>query len=108
VIDKKIDQDIEIPKWDVALAALAKEEYQHKGEALRLEDFHRLAKEHAIRFDDIMVTMFELCINSEWRYQVDSGVDLAINREMLDKLFVKGRLHEGDLKDFSGTWRPVK
>ena len=59
VIDALKGFDEEVPKWDIALAALAKEEAQKLNRGLRIADFKRLADEHAIRFDDIMVTMFE-------------------------------------------------
>ena len=39
---------IYIPKWDVALEALIKEEQQKLGRALYLDDFRRLAQQYTI------------------------------------------------------------
>ena len=60
--------DEEVPRWDVALESLLNEEHHKLGRALRIDDFHHLAAQHAIRFDDIMATMFELVLNGNWRY----------------------------------------
>ncbi len=96
----------EVPKWDIALEGLAKEAYRMKGGALNIDDFHRLAVDNKIRFDDIMVTMFELCIHGEWQYIKDSA-PVKITRETLDQLYVNARLQEKDLRGFTGEWRPV-
>ena len=48
------DQDM--PKWDVALAALSRDEFRKKARPLTLNDFRGLAKKHATRLDDIMET----------------------------------------------------
>jgi len=95
----------DVPVWDVALAALARDEYKNRGAPLRLEDFRRLAEHYGIRFDDIMATLFELVIHGEWRYQAPDGQ--AITRDALDRLYVNGRLHAKDLAGFSGEWRPA-
>ena len=50
-----MSDDIDVPKWDVALEGLIKEEAKKLGRGLRLDDFIRLATENAIRFDDIIV-----------------------------------------------------
>jgi hypothetical protein len=107
VIEELKGFDEEIPKWDIALAALAKEEAGKLGHGLRIADFQRLAAEHAIRFDDIMVTMFELVIQGEWRYQYPDGVDKAISRDEVDKLYVGGRLVEADVNEYVGLWSPL-
>ena len=52
------DADIDVPKWDVALASLVRDASASKGGALTIEDFSRIAREHSIRFDDIMETVF--------------------------------------------------
>ncbi len=98
---------IPIPKWDVALEALVKEEQQKLGRPLRLDDFSRLAQQYTIRLDDIMVTMFELCIHGEWKYCNSDGTPREINRELLDELTAAGRLKDEDLKNFPGDWSPV-
>jgi hypothetical protein len=111
VLDEKTIEELkgfdeEVPKWDIALAALAKEEASIMGQGLMVKDFHRLAEEHVIRFDDIMVTMFELVIQGEWKYQDTDGVEKPITREDVDKLYVGGRLAEADVMQYLGLWSP--
>ena len=96
-----------MPKWDVALASLAEDEFRKKAAPLTLDDFRRLAKQHAIRLDDIMETMFLLAINEEWRYTDVSGTPVKLEQETLDKLYVKRRLSEDDLATYEGGWSPV-
>lgn len=107
MIEKLKGFDEEIPKWDIALAALAKEEAGKLGHGLRIADFQRLAAEHAIRFDDIMVTMFELVIQGEWRYEYPDNVTRAISRDEVEKLYVGGRLAEADVNEYVGLWSPL-
>lgn len=95
-----------MPKWDVALAAMARDACKQKAAPLTLDDFHRLAAEHAIRLDDIMETMFLLVINQEWRYINASGNEQPLDQETLDRLYVKRRLSEKDLATFDGGWEP--
>ena len=99
--------DEEVPKWDIALAALAKEEVEKLGHGLRIAEFQRLASDHAIRFDDIMVTMFEMVINNEWRYEYPDGVEKPISRDEVEKLYVGGRLADADVIEYVGLWLPV-
>ncbi|MCF6336422.1 MAG: hypothetical protein L3J84_00515 [Gammaproteobacteria bacterium] len=106
VIDALKGFDEEVPKWDIALAALAKEEVEKLGRGLRIAEFKRLADEHTIRFDDIMVTMFELVINKEWRYEYPDGVKKTIDRDEVEKLYVGGRLVEADVNEYVGLWLP--
>lgn len=96
-----------MPKWDVALAALAHDQYHKKGAPLTLEDFHDLAQQHAIRLDDIMETMFLLAINGEWGYFDNTGQVQALDQATLDNLYVKRRLSDKDLRAFDGSWRPA-
>ena len=107
MIEKLKGFDEEIPKWDIALAALAKEEAGKLGHGLRIADFQRLAAEHAIRFDDIMVTMFELVIQGEWRYEYPDNVTRAISHDEVEKLYVGGRLAEADVNEYVGLWSPL-
>ncbi len=95
-----------MPRWDVALAAMALDAWKKKGSPLTLEDFRRLAGEHAIRLDDIMETQFLLAIHGEWRYTDASGVEQKLEQETLDNLYVKRRLSEKDLATFDGSWEP--
>ncbi len=90
-------------KWDIALANLAKEEYQKKSAALTMDDFTRLANEYHIRLDDIMITMFELVIHGKWVYEGE----VEVTRSTLNDLYINGRLHAKDLALFSGLWRPA-
>ena len=59
----------------------------------------------AIRLDDIMETMFLLVINGQWKYIDSSGREQSLDQETLDKLYVKRRLSEDDLKTFTGGWQ---
>jgi len=97
---------VEKPRWDVALAALARQECAKLGRPLQLADFHRLAAEYAIRFDDIMDTLFKLVIQGEWRYRDRQGVPHAITQATLDNLYVERRLQADDLQVFDGDWSP--
>lgn len=99
------EEPIAIPKWDVALEALAKEEFEKLGRPLNLDDFHRLAQQYTIRFDDIMVTMFELCIHNNWQYLDADGKPYKITRKLLQRLTAGGRLDDEDLKTFTGGWK---
>lgn len=96
--------DIEVPKWDPALESLIRDEFRNKSRGLVLQDFLDLAQQHSIRFDDIMVTVFELCIHELWSYRTQGGDELPITRDMIDKLYVNGRLQEKDLREFTGSW----
>lgn len=105
--DKVPDSNEPIPKWDVALEALARDEYQKKGVALRIDDFARLAKDHAIRFDDIMVTLFELVLQGEWRYEDDERTIKVFTRSEVNHLYVNGRLSDRDVRHYTGYWSPI-
>ena len=102
-----MSSDENMPKWDVALAALASDEFRKKASPLTLNDFRNLATEHAIRLDDIMETMFLLAINREWVYTDRSGKQQPLDQETLDALYVKRRLSEKELATFDGTWQPA-
>jgi len=99
--------DIEVPKWDIALANLARDVYARDDVALTLADFRNLAGQYAIRFDDIMATMLEMVVEGEWEYLNTAGNLQPISREDVDALYVNGRLNETDLREFAGAWRPV-
>lgn len=97
--------DIEIPKWDVALEGLIKEEQQNLGRGLTLEDFIRLAKENAIRFDDIIMTLLTLCIEGHWQYIQADGKAHQITQDEMNALFTGGRIKEEDMAPYSGNWK---
>lgn len=105
--DKTPEEPIAIPKWDVALEALVTEEYEKLGRPLTLDDYRRLAQQYTIRLDDIMATMFELCIQRNWRYQDADGKPRKITRQSLQRLTAGGRLNDEDLKTFTGGWQPL-
>jgi hypothetical protein len=96
-----------MPRWDVALAALAADAYRKKAAPLTLEDFQNLAREHAIRFDDIMETLFLLVIHGVWSYHNPAGEHIHIDQQTLDGLYVKRRLSEADLSAYTGGWQPL-
>ncbi len=73
----------DMPKWDVALAALAGDEFRKKASPLTLNGFRDLAKKHAIRLDDIMETMFLLAINREWAYTDRPGKEQPLDQNTL-------------------------
>jgi hypothetical protein len=101
------DAGIEMPKWDVALASLVRDECINKGAALTIEDFSRIAREHSIRFDDIMETVFALCIHGQWRYNDADGGARLITQDEVNKLYVERRLYEKDLREYTGSWSPL-
>lgn len=105
--DESPEEPIEVPEWDVALEAMVKEEYEKLGRPLTLDDYRRLAQQYTIRLDDIMVTLFELCIRGRWQYQDEEGKPRKITRQLLQRLTAGGRLNDEDLKNFTGGWMPV-
>lgn len=100
--------DIEIPKWDVALEALVKEEHGKQGKPLTLEDFRRLANQYTIRLDDIMATLLELAVHGRWRYCNPQGIPQIITRDEVDALHKRGRIQEADMQAYGGSWHPVR
>ena len=104
--ENKIDLDGPPPKWDEALEGLVKEEYRKRGTGLRLDDIVQLAQTHAIRFDDIMATLFEMVLQGDWRYTGSDAVPREITRDEVNKLYVFRRLREEDLRGYNGSWAP--
>jgi hypothetical protein len=98
----------DMPKWDVAIASLVNDHFHKKTSPLTLDDFRHLASEHAMRFDDIMETMFLLAINREWEYRDAAGEKQTLDQQTLDGLYVKRRLSEEDLSSFNGSWQPAR
>lgn len=107
MIEISTDFDEEIPRWDVALEALVREESEKQQRSLQIADFRRLANQYAIRFDDIMATVFELTLEGVWEYRDRQGAPRALARQDVDGLYVNGRLAEDDVQAFSGSWRPL-
>jgi len=101
------EEVVDVPKWDVALASLMRDECRQKGSALDIADITRLSRENSIRFDDIMETVFALCIHGQWRYVDASGNARSITQEEVDKLYVERRIYEKDLREYNGGWSPL-
>ena len=97
----------EIPKWDVALEALISEEYKKSGTGLNIDTYIDLAKQHGIRFDDIIFTLFELCYAGQWKYVDEQGHQQPITKESVAELFVGGRIKEEDMRGYTGLWSPI-
>ncbi len=105
VIVDDISQEFEIPKWDVALEALIRDEFARQGRFC-LADLKRLAAEYGIRFDDLFTTLFELVIHRRWRYVDKDGQVRALGRIELERLFRRGRIHYQDVRHYTGRWMP--
>ena len=97
-----------IPKWDVALEALVTEEFSERGVEMRIADFQRLAREYDIRFDDIIDTLFRMCIEGAWGYRNGDGQERLITQQDYEQLFVNGRTREKDMEEYDGGWFPLK
>lgn len=98
--NSQTQKEFETPKWDVAIEALLKEEYQKRGMHFSTEDLQVLASSHAIRFDDIMVTLCTLVEHKQWRYHPAEDEKFV----ELIKLFENGRLANESVEQFIGTW----
>ncbi len=96
------------PKWDVALEALLTEEFAERGVEMTVADFQRLAREYNIRFDDIVDTLFRMCIEGVWGYRNGDGQKQRISQDDYDRLFTGGRASEKDMIEYDGVWFPVK
>jgi len=101
---KSVPENIDVPEWDVALEALMVEECR-KNDFLDLDQIQTLAETYQIRFDDIMVTLFELVIHKQWAYYNLEGEKVDICRNDVNKLYRNGRIHIEDLDYFEGQWR---
>ncbi len=108
VVTETTEHDTLTPKWDVALEALLTEEYDERGMEMRVADFQRLAREYGIRFDDIVNTLFRMCIEGVWCYRDGAGRERPITQEDYDRLFLKGRTGEEDMVEYDGGWYPVR
>lgn len=98
----------DVPKWDVALEALAREEAEKLGRPLAMQDFKRLGLEYKIRFDDLMATLHQLVMNEAWD---QTGVDAKgkpVSAAILQDLFVYNRLDEQVADKYAVTWKPVE
>lgn len=100
------EEKIAIPKWDVALEALLTEEYGKKGDELKIEDLLRIGKKNNIRFDDMIVTLFEMCIDDLWRYFDANSNEHRFTREEVNKLYRNGRINPTDVRHLDGGFSP--
>jgi len=95
-----------VPLWDVALESLLQEVAKRGVGVLTVGDIVYLAQQYNIRFDDLMVTLFELVLQEQWQYCDASGEVQPITRADVNALFVNGRIYPDDMSGFTGTWRP--
>ena len=102
----KPDPD-EIPEWDVALESLIRDEAKSLATGLNMDDFKRLAKEHAIRLDDIMATLVQLVQHGRWQHQVKDQEGNSVADEQLQDLYVYSRVDEKMVEKFVIHWSPV-
>lgn len=101
--------DEEIPQWDVALEALLCEEYGKRKAPLTVADVRRLSTQYIIRFDDLMLTLFELTVQGYWRYQNEAGVPTVVTRDHMDALWVEVRPDpERVAAAYPGGWRLLR
>ena len=97
----------EIPKWDVALEAVAKDKFEKLGHPLNLEDFKQLGKEYKVRFDDLMHTLCQLVTHGVWSQQGFDPYGNPVDDEALLELFVYNRLDEKIAEKYTVVWQPV-
>lgn len=96
----------DIPKWDIALEAVAKDKFAKLGRPLALADFKDLGKEYKVRFDDLMHTLCQLVTHEEWSQQAHDEQGQAISDDCLQDLFVYNRLDEDIAEKYAVTWQP--
>jgi len=97
----------EIPKWDVALEAIAKDKFNALGRPMNLEDFKDLGQEYKVRFDDLMHTLCQLVTLEVWSQQGFDGQGQAVNNDELSELFVYNRLDEKIAETYQVIWQPA-
>jgi hypothetical protein len=97
----------EIPKWDVALEAVAKDKFEKLGRPMNLENFKDLGNEYKIRFDDLMHTLSQLVTHEAWSQQGFDEQGQPVSDDHLSELFVYNRLDEEIAEKYSVVWQPV-
>jgi hypothetical protein len=97
----------EIPKWDVALEAIAKEKYNQLGRPMELSDFKQLGHEYQVRFDDLMHSLCQLVKHEQWQQQGADESGIPASDEQLESLFVYDRLDEKIAEKYHVSWQPV-
>lgn len=98
----------EIPKWDVALEAIANEKYNKLGRALDLSDFKQLGHDYQVRFDDLMHSLCQLVKHNKWQQQGTDEQGNAVSDDTLEPLFVYDRLDEKVAEQYKVSWQPVE
>lgn len=106
MITVSMDCDFDIPKWDVALEALMREEYINRNNSLRLKDIERLAVKYEIRFDDLIITALTLLLEKSWRYHDQDGKPVIFTQNCFNQLFKGGRIRKQDVQHLQGYWSP--
>ncbi len=97
----------EIPKWDVALEAVAKDMYAKLGRPMNLADFKQLGKDYQVRFDDLMHSLSQLVANNMWSQQGFDEHGNAVADDVLEALFVYNRLDEKIAEQYAVEWQPI-
>ena len=97
----------EIPKWDVALEAIAKDKYVELGRPMDLADFKQLAQEYKVRFDDLMHSLCQLVKHEAWSQHGVDEQGKVLSDDKLEELFVYNRLDEKIAEQYAVKWQPV-
>ncbi|MDO6459707.1 hypothetical protein Q4485_03275 [Granulosicoccaceae sp. 1_MG-2023] len=96
----------EMPRWDVAIEGMVRDEFRKQGTALKLGDFRRLAADYDFRLDDIMETVFLMLMHEAWQYSPDAADTRSLSHDVLVELCTKKRLNDQDLSGISGGFAP--
>lgn len=99
--------DDDMPRWDVAIEGMVKDEYRKQGTVLKMDDFRRLAADYDFRLDDIMETVFLMVMHEAWSYRADASDTRALSHDVLVELCTKKRLNDQDLSGINGGFAPV-
>ncbi len=97
---------IETTKWDIALEALLNETFS-KNHRIDLEILSQLSKQFSIRFEDLVVTLFELTFCEQWQYMDINGTPQMLKHQDLDKLYLKSRIYLASASHLTGYWQPL-
>jgi len=97
----------EIPKWDVALEAIAKDKYKQLDRPMDLADFKQLGQEYKVRFDDLMHSLCQLVKHEAWSQQGFDSQGNAVDDGKLEELFVYNRLDEKIAELYAVKWQPI-
>ncbi len=97
----------EIPKWDVALEAIAKDRFDSLGKPMSFADFKELGKEYQVRIDDMMHSLCQLVANDMWSQQGFDEQGSVVSDDVLEDLFVFNRLDEKVAEKYAVVWQPI-